>query len=175
MKPAIFLDRDGVLCVEKSYVTSLDELEIFSYTKGCIEEMHQKGFLTICITNQSAIARGILAESELQKMNAYLIDQTGLDAVYYCPHHPTGREPYNVRCSCRKPGIGMIQQAAKEWRIDLSGSYMVGDRASDIICGQNAGLKTVLLESGYGTERLEQKVQPDRIYKDLKLFVKNLK
>lgn len=174
MRPAIFLDRDGVLCVEKSYVTRLDDLEIFQYARGCVNEIHQKGYLAICITNQSAVARGILSEDKLREMNKYLIAQTGLDAVYYCPHHPDGKPPYGIMCDCRKPKTGLIQKAAKEWKIDMSRSYMVGDRASDIICGQNAGLKTALLESGYGTNRLEQAVEPDWIYADLRSFVKNL-
>lgn len=174
MRPAIFLDRDGVLCVEKSYVTRMDDLDIFQYARACVDEIHQKGYLAICITNQSAVARGILSEDELQKMNVYLVEQTGLDAVYYCPHHPDGNPPYDITCDCRKPKTGLIQKAVKEWNIDMSRSYMIGDRALDIICGQNAGLKTVLLESGYGTDGLEQEVEPDWIYPDLNFFVKNL-
>lgn len=166
-RPAVFLDRDGVLCKEKSYVTSLDELEIFPYAKRCIETLHRKGFLAICLTNQSAVARGMLTEEELTRMNQYLIAEIGLDALYYCPHHPEGMGKYRQRCSCRKPGTGMVECAMQEFEIDISASYMVGDRAADILCGQNAGLKTVLLESGYGTMRLEQPVKPDFVYRDL--------
>lgn len=173
-RPAVFLDRDGVLCKEKSYVTSLEELEIFPYARSCIEVLHQKGFLTICLTNQSAVARGMLEEEELQRMNQYLVAQIGLDALYYCPHHPEGLGKYRQRCNCRKPGIGMVERAMQEFKIDISASYMVGDRAADILCGQNAGLKTVLLESGYGTMRLEQPVKPDFVCKDLAEWISEI-
>mgnify|MGYP002070723057 CR=1 FL=1 len=168
--PAVFLDRDGVLCKEKSYITRLEDLEIFPYTKDCIDEFHQKGCLAICITNQSAVARGMMSEDVLQEMNTYLLQQTGLDAIYYCPHHPNGTGPYRKQCSCRKPQTGMLQQAQEQFSIDMTHSYLVGDRASDVICGQNAGLKTVLLESGYGTKRLEQEVTADFVCQDLREF-----
>lgn len=169
--PAVFLDRDGVLCAEKGYVTKIEELEIFPYTKYCIDIMHQKGFLAICVTNQSAVARGMMTEETLGSMNDLLMNETGLDALYYCPHHPQGTGIYRRKCSCRKPGTGMLRQAQKQFAIDMNASYFVGDRASDIICGQNAGLTTVLLESGYGTKKLEQKVTADYIFRDLKAFI----
>lgn len=174
MKPAVFLDRDGVLCTEKGYITNTEQMEIFPYAGQCVELLHNKGYLAICITNQSAVARGYLTEEKLQMIHAHLISETGLDALYYCPHHPDGKEPYYIVCECRKPGIGLITKAAREWKIDLSHSYMVGDRASDILCGKNAGLKTILLESGYGTQHLEQPVVPDAVYEDLWEFVQAL-
>lgn len=170
-QPAVFLDRDGVLCVEKSYVIRTEDLEIFPYTKSCIERLHQMGFLAICITNQSAVARGMISEEMLQEMNDYLMVQTGLDALYYCPHHPEGIGKYRKSCKCRKPDTGMVEHAMEEFKIDRDASYLVGDRATDILCGQNAGLKTVLLESGYGSLRLEQPVKPDFVYKDLEEWV----
>lgn len=175
MKPAVFLDRDGVLCAEKGYITCIEELEIFDYAKKSIECLHQQGFLAICITNQSAVARGLLTEQELAEIHDVLIRCTGLDALYYCPHHPDGKGVYRCVCDCRKPKTGLIRQAMQEWDIDLSRSYMVGDRASDILCGQNAGIRTVLLESGYGTRRLEQDVKTDVICTDLWEFAKNIK
>ena len=168
-KPAVFLDRDGVLTEERSYVRSIAELYIFSYTAACIAKIKEKGYYNIVITNQSGIARGLFTEDSLQDMNRYLINRTGIDAVYYCPHHPQGNvERYRKACDCRKPGIGLLEQACKDFNIDLGLSYMVGDRASDILMGQRAGLKTVLLESGYGTAHLEQFVQPDYILQDLR-------
>ncbi|MDD7642132.1 MAG: HAD-IIIA family hydrolase, partial [bacterium] len=100
---------------------------------------------------------------------------TRLDALYYCPHHPDGKGIYNCVCACRKPSTGLIRRAVKEWNIDLTRSYMVGDRASDIICGKNAGIRTILLESGYGTQRLEQRVAADERYNNLLEFAKCLK
>lgn len=168
-KPAVFLDRDGVLTEERGYVASIEALRIFPYAAECVRQIHEKGYYAIVITNQSGVARGLFTEEQLLQMNAYLMRQTGVDAVYYCPHHPEGKvEKYRKVCQCRKPGIGMIQKACREFGIDLTGSYMVGDRAGDILAGQNAGVKTVLVESGYGTERLECAVLPDYIVRDLR-------
>lgn len=168
-KPAVFLDRDGVLCREKSYVTRIEDLEIFDYTKYCIERIKEKGYYAIVITNQSGVARGYYTEDTLMEMNEYLKKRTGVDAVYYCPHHPQGIiEIYAKKCQCRKPEIELLQKAAEHFYIDMEHSYMVGDRASDIQTGQNVGIRTILLESGYGTERLETEVEPDYIRKDLR-------
>lgn len=174
-KPAVFLDRDGVLTKEKSYICSMTELEIFSYAGKCIQQMKEKGYYTIVITNQSGIARGLFSEAELREMHQYLQSKTGVDAIYYCPHHPKGNiKKYRKACNCRKPQIGMFAQACIDFRINMERSFMVGDRASDIMAGQNAGVKTVLLESGYGTVRLETDVQPDYVLRDLRDVVKIL-
>lgn len=168
-KPAVFLDRDGVLSVEKSYVCTLDDLEIFPYVRECVRKIKEKGYYVIVVTNQSGVARGLFSEEVLQEMNSYLIEETGVDAVYYCPHYPNGKlEKYRKECNCRKPKTGMVEKACQEFQIDVKKSYMVGDRASDILLGQNAGLATVLVESGYGTKRLEQEVTPDYIIEDLR-------
>lgn len=168
-KPAVFLDRDGVLTEERGYVASIEELRIFPYAEECVRQIHEKGYYAIVVTNQSGVARGLFTEEDLLKMNIYLMQQTGVDAVYYCPHHPEGKvEKYKRECQCRKPGIGMFQEACRKFDIDLTGSYMVGDRAGDILAGQNAGVKTILLESGYGTARLEVEVEPDYIVRNLR-------
>lgn len=174
-KPAVFLDRDGVLTKERGYVVSMEDLYVFPYAEVCVRKIHEKGYYAIVVTNQSGVARGLFSEEELLRMNSYVLQQTGVDAVYYCPHHPEGKiEKYRKICQCRKPGIGMIQKACSEFDIDMKNSYMVGDRAVDIIVGQNAGVKTILLESGYGTKRLEEKVTPDYVYWDLREAVERL-
>lgn len=168
-KPAVFLDRDGVLTEEKSYICTVSELTVFSYAGECIREIKDRGYYAIVITNQSGIARGLFTEVSLQLMNEHLIRMLGVDDVYYCPHHPQGKvEKYRKACECRKPGIGLITHACRDYNIDMDRSYMVGDRASDIIAGQRAGLKTVLLESGYGTAGLEADVAPDYVLADLR-------
>lgn len=173
-RPAVFLDRDGVLCTEKGYVTAMQELDIFPYAKHSVELLHQKGFLAICITNQSAVARGMMDEQTLQELNKHLMEEIGLDGLYYCPHHPDGIGRYRKKCNCRKPNTGMIEDAIKEFGIDRAESYMVGDRASDIMCGQNAGLKTVWLESGYGKNQLNAAVKADEIHSDLEKFAHSM-
>ena len=168
-KPAVFLDRDGVLAREKGYVASKSEMELFPYAAECVAQIHQKGYYAIVITNQSGVARGFFTEESLREMNDYLKKETGVDAVYYCPHHPDGMvKRYQSVCHCRKPETGMIDMACSRFDIDLSKSYMVGDRAGDIKTGQRAGIKTILLESGYGTKRLEEQVTPDLIRNDLR-------
>ena len=168
-KPAVFLDRDGVLTEENSYITSLEQMKLFPYAEESIRKIRQKGYYTIVITNQSGVARGLFTEETLQEMNDYLMRQTNVDAIFYCPHHPDGKvEKYSKTCKCRKPGAGMFEAACREYAIDVQKSYMVGDRASDILAGQSAGVRTILLESGYGISRLEKKVTPDEIMQDLR-------
>lgn len=168
-RPAVFLDRDGVLTEEKGYIFSIGELNIFSYTAKCVEQIHKKGYWAIVVTNQSGVARGFFTEREIQEMNQYLISKTNVDAVYYCPHHPEGSViKYRKKCHCRKPEIGMFERACQDFNIAIEKSYMVGDRADDIIAGQRAGFMTMLLESGYGTKRLEKDVRPDYILGDLR-------
>lgn len=168
-KPAVFLDRDGVLTVEKSYITSLEELTLFSYASECIKYIQEKGYYAIVITNQSGVARGLFTEDVLWKMNEYLKKATGVDAVYYCPHHPDGiAGPYRKICKCRKPETGLLEQACQDFEIDMDKSFMVGDRASDILAGQRMGIKTILLESGYGLKHLETAVMPNYVFGDLR-------
>lgn len=166
-KPVIFLDRDGVLTKEKSYVLQKEELEIFPFAKECIQRLHDAGYLTIVVTNQSAVGRKMLAERTLQEMNDILKRDTGVDDVFYCPHwHPTA-----IICNCRKPQIGMIVKAMEKYDLDLKHAYFIGDRASDIKTGNNVGIKTVLLKSGYGIKKLEENVVSDYIFNDLLDFV----
>lgn len=171
---AIFLDRDGVINREKGYITDFKQLEIFPYAKKAIKIIKKLGFLTVVVTNQSAVARGFVTEANLKKINNYLQEYLALDTIYYCPHLPPGdsieKNPYIINCDCRKPSTGMVRTAVDELAINLERSYMVGDRATDIIMGQTIGLKTVLLNSGYGVKNLEQVVYPDYIFENLLEF-----
>lgn len=151
-RKAVFLDRDGVLCEDTDYVTSFEKMHIFDFAKDAIDLIHQKGYLAIVVTNQSGVARGMMSEEMVKKLNCHLIVKTGVDAVYYCPHLPPDKEeifPYRIFCKCRKPGIGMIQRAEMEYAINLRESYMVGDRESDIQTGKSAGVKTVYISKNY--------------------------
>jgi D,D-heptose 1,7-bisphosphate phosphatase len=175
LKPAVFLDRDGVVTEEKGYITSLAELSIFPYARDCIRKIHEKGYYAIIITNQSAVARGLISEELLQEMNKHLVEETNADAVYYCPHLENGIiAKYRQKCNCRKPNTGLIEEARRDYPIDMEHSYMVGDRAGDIELGKNVGIKTVLLESGYGSQRLEGSVTPDYILRDLRELIEIL-
>ncbi len=174
---AIFLDRDGVINKEVSY---LSNPEMFEFIEGSIEALKilkQKTYLLIIITNQAGIARGYFTEETLKAIHKKMINnliQNGveLDDIYYCPHHPD----FTGSCGCRKPNPGMILKAKLKYNIDLTQSYVIGDTLNDIQTGQAANCKTVLVLTGYGKE--EQKkigsIIPDMIFKNLKEFAINI-
>lgn len=162
---AIFLDRDGVINVERSYISTPEELQLYPFTSEAIREINKAGYLTIVITNQSAIAQGMLDITGLEvihkKLRSELAkDGAHVDAIYYCPHHPTkGIGEYKAICQCRKPNPGMLLKAAEEHAIDLSNSYFIGDSERDIIAGKKAGCQTIGVNTGYGLK--ESKIKPD--------------
>lgn len=173
-QPAIFLDRDGVLNQEKSYITDIEQLHLFDYAKTCIEQLKKCGYLTIVISNQSAVGRNMMGEDALKHINQYMMKQLFLDAIYYCPHwycENKQESKYNKICRCRKPNVGMIEKALTDFSIDLSHSYLVGDRKTDIETGKNINIKTVLVKSGYKEWKEALILSPDFVFKDLKEFV----
>ena len=146
MHKAIFLDRDGVInrkaMTEDDYVTSWEEMEILPGVAEAISLLNRSGFLVVVVTNQRAIAKGLITVAQLgaihEQMCSYLATKgVKIDAVYYCPHelHP--------RCDCRKPEPGMLFDAARDHKIDLTRSWMIGDSEKDIEAGMRAGCKTV--------------------------------
>lgn len=172
-KKAIFLDRDGVINKEVSYLSNPDDFEFIEGSIEALKTLKQKGFLLIVITNQAGIARGFFTEKTLQKIHEKMIkllkqENIALDDIYYCPHHPE----FTGECDCRKPNPGMILKAKKQHNISLKNSFMVGDTLNDIETGMNARCKTVLLLTGYGEEerRKIDGIRPDFIYNDLKEF-----
>lgn len=155
---AIFLDRDGVVIEDRDY---LADPGLIRFVPGALEALRrlQSHFRLVIITNQSGIARGFFTEQELSLFHRQLLillnrREVFIDAVYYCPHHPDlGRRNYRRRCVCRKPEPGLIFQAAREFKLDLERSFMVGDKESDIVAGRRAGLFTFLLRGDL--EKLE--------------------
>ena len=155
LRPAAFLDRDGVIVRDLGYVYRLEDLEILPQAAETIHELHQLGFLVIVISNQAGVAKGKYAESDVKAfhlaLQAELIAKTsvGADAYYYCPHHPDGTVPaYAIACDCRKPGIALLQKAAEDFAIDWSKSFFVGDRRSDIECAEKAKIPGFQILSG---------------------------
>lgn len=177
IRPAVFLDRDGCVTLEKSYVKTAEEMEIYPFAKACVDRLHELGYLAIVITNQSGVGRGYFTEEAIKEMNEKLIRETSVDAVYYCPHWfnmASTLPAYNIDCECRKPKTGMIDKARKDFDIDMTRSYFVGDRATDLLTGKNAGIKSILVRTGYGSGPLEREAVFDAEFPDLKAFVDSL-
>jgi len=180
MKKAIFIDRDGTLIHEVGYLKMLEDLRFTPKAIDALRIFHQLGYLNIVITNQSAVARGLLSPKELRKIHTKLKtlakdEEAIIDDIFHCPHFPEGRmAPFNVECDCRKPKPGMILQAAKKHRIDLQQSYMVGDKASDLEFAANAGVKPVLVLTGYGRETQASLNAPVDVFANLFEFAKAL-
>lgn len=155
-RPAVFLDRDGTIIREYGHFWEPRQIELIGGAADAIRRLKGAGFLCIVTTNQSAIARGIFDEHQFwmgQKRLEDLLDAEGikLDAVYFCPHHPTeGESPYRMECDCRKPKPGMIMRAASEFGIDLPRSFMVGDSPVDVGAGRAAGVAVVQVHTAYG-------------------------
>ena len=153
---AIFLDRDGTLNEDPGYLGDPDKVRLFAGTGESLAFLKNKlGFKLIVISNQSGIARGLITKEMVESVNARinnLLDDFGveIDAFYYCPSHPEFNSEEESKC--RKPSPDMVHKAAEDFKIDLSRSYFVGDSVADIECGINAGLKTILVKTGYGEE-----------------------
>ena len=168
---ALFLDRDGTINKEVNFLTNIDDLELLPGAADAVKAANQKGFLAIVITNQPVIARGEVTLPQLNEIHAKLETLLGregayIDGLYFCPHHPdkgfAGERPeYKTDCDCRKPKAGMILQAARDFNIDLSASYMIGDRDKDVECGASAGLKKSLLCERNGNLLLALKKLPE--------------
>ena len=156
---AIFLDRDGTMNVSKGFISNADDLELIPGTIEAIKAINKSGALAIVITNQPVIARGECSFEELHNIHNKLKTLLGekgafVDDIFYCPHHPDkgfeGEVPeLKFDCECRKPKTGMIDEAVDKYNIDLSKSYMVGDSTMDLELARNAGVKSVLVDTGF--------------------------
>jgi D-glycero-D-manno-heptose 1,7-bisphosphate phosphatase len=161
VKPAVFLDRDGTLIEERGYIDRLDLLSVFPWTADALRLLKRAGFVTVVVTNQSAIGRGIIDEPFLDEvhraLDAHLAPAGAApDAYYHCPHHPEASvERFRMDCRCRKPGPGMIERAAADLGLDPARSFMVGDRWLDIACGRAAGTRALLVRTGHGAHEGE--------------------
>jgi D-glycero-D-manno-heptose 1,7-bisphosphate phosphatase len=152
---AVFLDRDGVVVEDKHYQFKTSDMRILDGVPEAIARLNKAGYLVVIISNQSGVARGYFTEKDVRAFNEHLVAElktrgARIDAVYYCPHHPTKAkvEKYRVDCDCRKPKPGMLIKAAKEHDIVLSGSWMVGDKDSDVQAGKSAGCRTICIGEG---------------------------
>jgi len=154
MNKAIFLDRDGTLIKDKEYQFISSEIEFIEGVTEALNKFLSLGFKLIVITNQSGIGRGYYNVEDMNSINRAINDELSKDCIsiidfYHCPHFlGSEMEVYNIQCSCRKPAPGLLIQAAKDYDIDLSQSYMIGDKESDVLAGENAGVKNSYLING---------------------------
>lgn len=168
----VFLDRDGTLIRDVGYLCRVAQLEILPGVSAALKVLRECGFKLVVITNQSAVARGRLSEAELGVIHAALLQQLAqngavLDAIYYCPHHPTeGIGVYRSACGCRKPNTGMVDVAIKQLKLNPAASYVVGDQRTDLELAKRIGATGVLIRGQAGQPSGDE-VSPDPVLKDL--------
>lgn len=155
MRPAVFLDRDGVLVADDGLLVDAARFRVLPGVPAAMNDLHAAGFTLVMVTNQPVVARGMIDEAGLARVHAHLIEllvsagAPRLAHLYYCPHHPKGEvAAYRIECTCRKPFPGMLTRAAADLGLDLARSVMVGDRISDVAAGAAAGCRTVQVETG---------------------------
>lgn len=166
LSPAVFLDRDGVIIVEKNFLVDLDEIEFIPRSLDALRNLDPR-FFKVIVSNQSGVARGFFTAEDVNRFQEALgvmLESQGiaLNGWYFCPHGPQDV------CECRKPKPGLVLRAAMELPINLGKSWMVGDKSSDIAAGAAAGLKTILVNTGYaGKEPGYSNFAPDFVVDDL--------
>lgn len=155
-RPALFLDRDGVVNVERNYLFRIEECAFMDGVFEICRRFRERGYATVVVTNQAGIARGYYTVEEMHRLHAWMAERFSergvpFDGFYHCPHHPDRTGP----CSCRKPEPGMILQAAADLDLDLARSAILGDKDSDLEAGRRAGVRWLGKVSGmHGIESI---------------------
>lgn len=163
---AVFLDRDGVINKEVSYLSRVGDFEFLPNAVEALKFLSGTGYKLIIVTNQSGVGRGFFSSGELSKIHEHMLRELHkngirIDKIYVCMHHP------GDKCGCRKPSIGLLKEAERDFNIDLGKSYFIGDKTIDIKTGKDAGCKTILVKTGYGGSDKEYDVLPDYLAEDL--------
>ena len=174
---AVFLDRDGTINVLKGFLQSVNDLELLPNVVFAIKKLNESEFLTIVATNQPVVARGECSFDELEDIHMAMETQLGgqgayIDDLFFCPHHPHKGYAGEVAelkfdCECRKPKIGMLERAAEKYNIDFNQSWFVGDSTSDVQTGANAGMRTILVETGMAGADQKYQIKADFVARDL--------
>ena len=176
-RPAVFLDRDGTINEEVPYLSRPEQLKILPGTAEAIRLLHSAGFRIPVITNQPVVARGGCTIEGLHRIHNHLekeLSREGafLDGIFYCPHHPHKgfdgeRADLKTECECRKPRTGMVLRATEALNLDLAGSWLIGDRTSDVETARNCGIHSVLLRTGIGGSDQRYPAPPDYVFDSL--------
>lgn len=172
MKSGIFLDRDGVLIQQPGLTWKKDQLRLAPKIAPYLHYFNNKNIPVIVITNQPVVARGWISEKGVEKLHQIIQNRLKkqnafIDKFYFCPHHPEANlKKYRIICDCRKPKIGLFKKAAKEFKINLKKSIMIGDMTQDILAGKTAGTKTILIKGGHGGKDKKFQIKPDFVAKD---------
>lgn len=171
LRPGVFLDRDGTINEDLGYVHTIDRFVLLPGVIEAIRRLNGRNLPVVVVTNQSGIGRGLYGEEEMHGLHRHLDTLLGaagarIDGYLFCPHHPTdAREPYRIDCDCRKPSPGLLREGGRRFGIDLSRSFMVGDKRGDIDAGRAAGCTPILVRTGHG--RLEEQgIGPDVVVVD---------
>jgi D-glycero-D-manno-heptose 1,7-bisphosphate phosphatase len=155
-RPAVFLDRDGTLSEELDWVRRPEDLHLFAGSGAAVRKLNAAGVFVALVTNQSAVARGLISIAELEAIHAHLqtlLAREGarLDAIAYCPHHPTeGLGIWRTECECRKPKSGLLLRLMEEHGLDPAKSFVIGDAARDLEAGAALGIPGILVRTGKG-------------------------
>jgi D-glycero-D-manno-heptose 1,7-bisphosphate phosphatase len=169
-RPALFLDRDGVINVDVGYLHRPGDLALIDGSAEAIARVNRLGVPVVVITNQAGIGRGYYDEAAFRAVQAKLeqvLAERGahLDGCYFCPHHPVhGVGRLRVACDCRKPKPGLLLQASRELGLDLAASLLIGDKDSDLEAGRAAGCTTLLVRTGYGATHEAELVAAGRTH-----------
>lgn len=152
--PAAFLDRDGVLNVDRGYTYRLDQFEWLSDAPSAVRALNDAGYYVFVVTNQSGVARGLYTQADVEGFHAYMQERlmaegAHIDAFYYCPHHPEGNvKELAIQCRCRKPEPGLLEQAASEWSIERKRSFLIGDRDHDLAAATAFNIRGIKFDPG---------------------------
>jgi len=160
-QPAVFIDRDGTINEQMGYINHVSRFKILPGVPQAIRMLNRRGFLVLVISNQSGVARGYYPLDLVKTIHDLMVTRIrakkgNIDGIFFCPHHPAGSVPeFSRDCDCRKPKTGLIEQACNAFEIDLQRSFVVGDMCTDIELAHRAGLKGVLVKTGYGLGEIE--------------------
>lgn len=186
-RPALFIDRDGVVIREVHLLTQVDQVELLTGVPQAIGRAQGAGWAVVVVSNQTVVARGLCSEAAVRTVHRRIDELLmaagcgALDGWYFCPHHPDAEiAEYRRKCTCRKPRAGLLERAAEDLDLDLAASVMVGDRLSDVAAGLAAGCETILVRCGaHATPPIvgmgeHPDVHPARVCRDLASAVSSI-